>query len=231
LSPALARIGWNSKAQETDSVALLRADLIGALSALDDPSVVAEGRSRFADYLRDSSATPADMRRTVLQIVALHADPQTWDQLQAMATRAKSELERRQLYAFLGTAEDPALARRALDLAFSGKLPTTVTPEIISEVSHLHPEMAFDYATSHWDRLDPYIEPASRPGFIPRLVSQAYDPALIGKLDAFAEQHIPSSARRNVRKVKSAIRYNADIREKRLPEVAAWIESRRPPAT
>jgi aminopeptidase N len=231
LSPALARIGWTSKAQETDTVAILRADLIGALSALDDPSVVAEGRSRFADYLRDSAATPADMRRTVLQIVALHADAQTWDQLQAMAAQAKSELERRQLYAFLGTAEDPALAERALDLAFSGKLPTTVTPEIISEVSHLHPEMAFDYATSHWDRLDPYIEPASRPAFIPRLVSQAYDPALIGKLDAFAEQHIPSSARRSVRKVKSTIRYNADIREKRLPEVVAWIESRSPRTT
>jgi aminopeptidase N len=231
LSPALTRIGWTSKAQEADTVTILRAALIGALSALDDPSVVAEGRSRFVDYLRDSSATPADMRRTVLQIVALHADEQTWDQLQAMAAQAKSELERRQLYAFLGTAEDPALARRALDLAFSGKLPTTVTPEIISEVSHLHPEMALDYATSHWDRLDPYIEPASRPGFIPRLVSHAYDPALIGKLDAFAEQYIPSSARQNVRKVKSTILYNADIREKRLPEVAAWIESRSPRTT
>jgi aminopeptidase N len=90
--------------------------------------------------------------------------------------------------------------------------------------------MAFDYATSHWDRLAPYIEPASRPEFIPRLISRAYDPALIGKLDAFAERHIPSSARQNVRTVKSNIRYNADIREKRLPEVVAWIEHRSPRA-
>jgi len=58
----------------------------------------------------------------------------------------------------------------------------------------------------------------------------AYDPALIGKLDAFARRHIPSSARQNVRNVTSNIRYNADIRSKRLPEVVAWIEHRSPRA-
>jgi len=224
LSPVLTRIGWTSKGQEADTVAILRAAVIEELSALGDTSVVAEGRRRFADYLRDPSATPADMRRTVLQIVALHADAQTWEQMEIMAAQAKSELERRQLYAFLGTAEDPALARRALDLAFSGKPPATIIPEIISAVSRLHPDMAFDYATSHWDGLTPYIEPASQPEYMPRLLSHAYDPVLIGKLDAFAEQHIPSSARRNVRKTDSNIRYNADIRTKRLPEVVAWIE-------
>jgi len=224
LSPVLTRIGWTSKGQEADTVAILRAAVIEELSALGDTSVVAEGRRRFADYLRDPSATPADMRRTVLQIVALHADAQTWEQMEIMAAQAKSELERRQLYAFLGTAEDPALARRALDLAFSGTPPATIIPEIISAVSRLHPDMAFDYATSHWDGLTPYIEPASQPEYMPRLLSHAYDPVLIGKLDAFAEQHIPSSARRNVRKTDSNIRYNADIRTKRLPEVVAWIE-------
>jgi aminopeptidase N len=223
LSPALTRLGWTSKGQETDNVAILRAALIEALSALDDPSVVAEGRSRFADYLRDPSATPANMRRTVLRIVALHADAQSWERLLAMAEQAKSELERRELYAFLAAAEDPALARRALELAFSGKPPATLTSPMIAAVSYLHPDMAFDYATRHWDRLAPYIEPASRPAFIPRLLSNAYNPALIGRLDAFATRHIPSSARQSVRNVKSNIRYNAAIRTKRLPEVVAWI--------
>jgi aminopeptidase N len=227
LSPVLTRIGWTSKGQETANVVLLRAALIQALSALDDPSVVAEGRSRFADYLRDPSTTPAELRGAVLQIVALHADVQTWKQLQAMAEHAKNELERHALYAFLGKAEDPALARKALELALSGKPPATVTLQIISAVSQLHPDMAFDYATSHWDRLAPYIEPTSQPEFIPRLIGHAYDPALIGKLDAFAEQHIPSSARQNVRMAKSNIRYNADIRTKRLPEVIAWILQKR----
>jgi aminopeptidase N len=230
LNPVFSRIGWTSKGQETENAAILRAALIEALSALGDPSVVAEGRRRFAEYLRDPSTTPADMRRAVLQIVALHADAQTWEELQTLAEQAKTELERRQLYGFLGDAEDPMLARRALDLALSGKPPATVTPAIISAVSYLHPDMAFDYATSHWDRLAPYIEPASRPEYIPRLLGNAHDPALIAKLDAFAAQHIPSSARRNVRKAASNIRYSADIRAKRLPEVVKWIEHRSPGA-
>ncbi len=230
LNPALARIGWASKAQEPDNVTILRAALIEALSALDDPAVVAEGRRRFADYLRDPSTTPADMRHTVLRVAALHADAQTWEQLQSMAQQAKTELERRQLYEILGTPEDPGLARRALDLALSGTPPSTVTPPIISAVSQLHPDMAFDFATIHWDRLAPYIEPASQSQFVPRLVAHAYNPALIGKLDAFAAQHIPASARQNVREAKSNIRYNADIRTKRLPEVVAWIAHRSPNA-
>ena len=230
LSPAFTRLGWTSKGRETDNLTILRAALIEALSALDDPSVVAEGRSRFADYLHDPSAMPADMRRTVLQIVALHADTQSWERLESMAGQAKSELERRELYAFLPTAEDPALARRALELAFSGKLPATQTSPIIAAVSYLHPDMAFDYATRHWERLARYIEPASQPEFIPRLISNTYNPALIGKLDAFAKRHIPSSAQQNVRNAKSNIRYNAAIRTQRLPEVVAWIELRNPRA-
>jgi aminopeptidase N len=230
LNPVLARTGWAAKGAETDNAAILRAALIEALSELDDPSVVTEGRRRFTDYLRDPSAAPPDMRRTVLQIAALHADAQTWQQLLTMAEQAKTELERRELYALLGAAEDPVLAHRALDLAFSGKPPATVTPEIISAVSRLHPDMAFDYATSHWDRLARYIEPISRPDYVPHLLSRAYDPALIGKLDIFADQHFPSSALQNVRKVESNIRYNADIRSKPLPEVAAWILHRSPGA-
>jgi ERAP1-like C-terminal domain len=230
LSPALTRIGWTSQAHEADNIAILRAALIGALSDLGDPSVVSEGRRRFADYLRDPSTSSADMRGIVLQIVALHAEATTWDQLQTMAEQAQSELERRQLYALLGAAEDPVFAQRALELAFSGKPPATVIPEILTSVARLHPALAFDYATSRWDRLAPYIEPASQPAYIPHLLGDAYDPALIGKLDAFAEQHIPPSARQSVRKAKSNIRYNADIRSKRLPEVVAWIEQRSPRA-
>jgi hypothetical protein len=158
----------------------------------------------------------------------LHADAQSWERLLAMAEQAKSELERRELYAFLATAEDPALARRALELALSGKPPATLTSPIIAAVSYRHPDMAFDYATRHWDRLAGYIEPASQSAFIPRLLRNAYNPALIGRLDAFAKRHIPSSARQSVRNVKSNIRYNAAIRTKRLPEVVAWIEHRSP---
>src|SRR6202020_1966078 len=101
----------------SENAAILRAALIETLSALGDPSVVGEGRRRFAEYLRDPAATPADMRRAVLQIVALHADAQTWEQLRTLAEQAKTELERRQLYGFLGDAEDPVLARRAPGLA------------------------------------------------------------------------------------------------------------------
>ena len=74
------------------------------------------------------------------------------------------------------------------------------------------------------------IEPSSQPEFIPHLIDNANDPAFIGKLDAFAEQHIPANTRKNVRRVKSIIRYNADIRTQRLPEVVAWVDQRHPRA-
>ena len=83
--------------------------------------------------------------------------------------------------------------------------------------------MALDFAVTHWDRIAPVLEPSTEAGYMPRLLTNATDTALIARLDAFARDNIPESARQDLRKIESNVRYLARVRSERLPEADRWI--------
>jgi aminopeptidase N len=223
LNPIFARVGWQPEAGEADNVALLRPDLIMALGEFDDPAVLSEARQRWAAYRVKPDSMAVDIRSAVLQVVAVHADQATWDELHAMARVASTELERRELYDLLASPRNDALVGRALALAMSGEPPPTTMPQMIRSVSRRHPVTAFDFAVAHWDAVSALIEPASRPRYVPDLVSDSSDLALTGKLDAFGAKHIPASARGDLMKAEANMHYLGDIRQGRLPEVDQWL--------
>ena len=225
LGPIFARVGWDKRAGESDNTALLRSSLILTLGQLDDPAVLAEARKRFAAYVADPASLDAATRRPVLRIVAIHADPATWDQLHAMAKSAKTQLEQQEFYVLLGAAQNDALAQRALDLAVSGEPAPTTMPGIIRRVAVRHPALGFDFAAAHWDQIAKVLEPTSRGTYMPSLIANASDANLIAKLDAFADGHIPESARQDVRKTDATIRYLAKVRSERLPQADQWISA------
>jgi len=227
LNPLFSRIGWEHSPGESDNVALLRTSLIDTLGDLGDSAVVAEARRRFDVYRADPSKLDAGTRRTVLDVVAANADQLVWDQLHAMAKAAKTEIERRELYALLGAPENSALAEKALDLALSGEPAPTIAPEIIDAASQRHPQLTVDFTISHWDTLSSLLEPASQARFVPGLLGAATDLKLLDKLDSFAAAHIPADARQDVRKATAGLRYRAKIRADRLPEVTQWISSQK----
>jgi aminopeptidase N len=119
--------------------------------------------------------------------------------------------------------QDDGLAQRALDLAASGEPPATTMPGMIRMVSVRHPALAFTFAAAHWDQIAKVLEPTSQGSYMPRLIGNASDATLIPKLDAFAKDHIPESARQDLRKAEATIRYLAKVRAERLPEADKWI--------
>jgi aminopeptidase N len=228
LSPQLARVGWDAKPGEDANVALMRASLLDALGQIGDPGVVAEARHRFEIFLVSSNdrALSAATRRSALTIVAENASAADWDQLHLFAKGARSEVERDEFYGLLGRAEDPALAQKALDLALSGEPPATVAPNIVDQVAIRYPDKALDFAAAHWAALGPMMEPDSRSQYAADLVGRGADPALIPKLDAFAEANIPANARGAVRRAEAQIAYRARIRTTRLPDADRWLTAR-----
>ncbi len=225
-APILARVGWEPRAGEADNATTLRSALIRLLGQLGDPDVIAEARRRFERLLADPASLDAGTRQTVLGVVARRADLATWERLHALARSAGSLLEKQQLYDLLAAAEDPALAQRALDVAFSGEPPTTLSPEMIGVVSGRHPAMAFDFVATHWDEIAPLVEPNSRPYALAHLIATSADTALIDRLEAFAATRIPATGRQPLRQVEALVRYQARIRQDRLPEVDAWLRGR-----
>jgi aminopeptidase N len=226
LSPLMARVGWEPKPGESDNTALLREDLIGALAQAQDPAVLAEARRRFDLWLADPSSLSAALRGPVLGTMAGTADAATWERIRQRAASSRSALEKRDLYDRLGDARDPALAAKALALAISDEPPATSGPSMISRVGDRHPALALDFVEAHREAVMGRIESSSQTRYVPRLVQGSADPAMIGRLQAYAEKNIPADARGAVDNATAAIRFRSELKSRRGPEVERWLAQR-----
>ncbi|RNF82554.1 M1 family metallopeptidase [Montanilutibacter psychrotolerans] len=226
LAPVLARIGWDARPGEAGPVANLRNTLITALGALGDADVIAQARRRHAAADRDPAALPAALRTTVLGVVAQHADAATWEQLHAQAKVEKTPLVKDNLYALLSSTRDVALARRALALSLTDEPGATNSAAMIRTVSNQHPDLAFDFAVAHREQVDGMIDSASTSRFYPILATNSLDPAMVGKVRAYAQAHIVESSRRVSETAVANILYRVGVRERVLPVVSAWLSRR-----
>jgi aminopeptidase N len=224
LEPVFKQVGWEAKVGEAAPVAILRSQLIGTLSDLDDQVVIKEAQRRFAAQATDPSAVPGPLRKTITAVVAYHADAATWDQLHQHAQSEKTPLVKDTLYSLLASAKDDALAKRALDLALTNEPGATNSSNMISTVARRHPELAFDFAVAHRDQINQLIDSTSRSEFYPRLVGASLDPAMIEKMRAFAQAYIAPTSRRGADTAVANIQYRLGVRKDRMPEIDAWLK-------
>ena len=222
LQRPLALVGWDARPGEADNVESLRATLLAAMGRFSDAAVVGEAKRRFKAFIAVPSHVSAAQRNMVLGVVAENADSPTWDKLHALARAAATELEKQDYYRLLGTAADPQLAQRALDLSLQQEVPVTLRPLILDSVAHDHPELAANFAIAHWDVIDPMLESDSKSQYVPLLASGSGDLSMITRLNAFAAGHIPSSARSSLDKAVARIRYNVQIGT-HLADIDKWI--------
>jgi aminopeptidase N len=224
LQPILARVGWDAKPGEAPNTESLRRSVLTTLGRLGDPKVIADAKTRFKALVGGATLQPGE-RQAVLSIVALNADPTTWDQIHSLARHATSDQEKRDLYHLLGAAEDETLAKRALDLALSGEPAPTTAPGIISTVSRRHPALALQVVDANWDKVSALLDASARGTYAPRLVEGSADPSLIAALERFGDAHLSASARGGFARAIAAVSDNAEMRSKRLPGVDAWLEA------
>ncbi|HKR35196.1 MAG TPA: M1 family metallopeptidase [Steroidobacteraceae bacterium] len=221
LAPVLERLGWTPGAGELDTVAILRTQLIDVLSELGDRKVIDEARRRYA--AGDEKSVPPTLRKTILDVVARHADAKTWDRLRAEARAEKTPLVKDRLYNLLAVTEDESLAKRTLDLALTEEPGATNTPAMIAGVAVLHPELAFDFALAHMAAVNERIDASSRSSFFPALASTSHDPAMIGKVNAYAKANLAPTARRTAETAVAVITDHIRIRRDRLKAIDDWL--------
>jgi aminopeptidase N len=223
LMPLMQSLGWLPQAAESDATGILRNDLIAALGSFGDTGVIAEARRRLASESSDPGALPAFIRRTVLGVVAHHADLASWEQMRAQANAEKNELVRQHLFRLLGSADNPLLAQKALDLAVTAEPGETTSRKIIEEVARLHPELAWDFVQGHLADVLEKLPESEHPNFVPEIGAQSIDPAMIDKIQQYAQSHIAADARRNAEESMTAIRERLRVRNTRLPMISKWI--------
>jgi len=223
LAPKLAQVGWIAQANEPDTFAILRNELIETLGGLGDAAVIGEARRRAAARAADPAALPGALRRTVLGVVAAHADAAAWDQMHAAALAEKVPLVRDQLFQLLAAAEDPELARKGLALALTGEPGETGGAAMIRRASVLHPDMAVDFALDNLAVVNTKMDSEARSRYIPALARGSLDPAMIAKLNAYAEKYLAPTARREVKASVANISYRIKAARERLPLIDAWL--------
>jgi aminopeptidase N len=225
LLPVLNRIGWSPKATELANVAVLRSNLIATLGSVGDRSVVAEATRRFTT--NDPSVRAGPLRSTITNVVALNVTPAEWERLRAQAEAETNPLVKAQLYRQLGAARDPALARRALELALTPEPGATTSSGIISVVAARHPELAYDFALQNREAVGNLVDVASRSRYFPQLAAGSANPATIAKLQDYATRYMTPESRRPADQAIVAIQERVRVRQTRLPDITRWFEAKR----
>ena len=225
LSPILARVGWSARANEPSNVAVLRSELIGTLGYFGDRQVVAEANRRFA--ANDPSVTAGPLRTSILAIVAQNADAAGWDRLRAQARAETNPLVKAQLYRLLGSNRDRALAQRALALALTDEPGATTSAGMLSSVAGEHPDLAFDFALQNREAVEKLVDVSSRSRYFPGLGSGSSDPAMIAKLQQYADRYLTAQSRRPADTAIASIQDRVRVRQTRLPDITRWFEAKR----
>ncbi|HEX8670014.1 MAG TPA: M1 family aminopeptidase [Allosphingosinicella sp.] len=224
LGPVLERIGWTARADEAPPVAVLRSNLIATLGYMGVESVTREASRRYG--AGDPLATGGSLRTTILTTVAKNIDAADWERLRGQAKAETNPLVRTELYEALGSARDPALAQRALDLALTQEPGATNSSAIIASVAGEHPDLAFDFALRNRERVEALVDISSRSRFVPGLAAGSSNAATVARIEDYANRYMTKESRRPADIAINAIRDRVRVRETRLPDITRWLEAK-----
>ena len=225
LEPVFKQVGWEAKAGEPATVAILRERIIYTLSNLGDRNVIAEAQRRFAAQATDPSAVPVALRKVITAVVAYNADATAWEELHKRAQAEQTPLVKDTLYALLASAKDKDLAKRSLDLALTSEPGATNSANMVSTVAQQHPELAFDFAVAHREQMNQLIDATSRSEYYPRLIGSSLDSASIEKMHAFEQAYIAPTSRRVADSAVATMQYRIGVHKDRLPAIDTWLKN------
>ena len=70
------------------------------------------------------------------------------------------------------------------------------------------------------------VDASSRSRFLPGLAGGSADPAMVAKLQAYAERYMTPQSRGSANRAIAGIEDRVRVRRERLPEITGWLESR-----
>jgi len=117
--PIGRRLGWVKKEGENDLDTLLRPTVLSKLAGSGDEETVAEGKRRFAEFLKDPNSLPADLKACVYTMVVSNGDKNDWEAVQKIYLESTLQEEKVRALRALGLPRDKDLILRALEFALS----------------------------------------------------------------------------------------------------------------
>jgi aminopeptidase N len=225
-SGALRKLGMVQKQEESAIDSNLRSALIAVLGRQGNAEVNAEAQRLFAELDINPAALDGPLRTTWLRLIAYNANKATWDKIRKLAQNAESSGVKATLYALLGNAKDKMIATEALKLALTSEPGKTTSAAMIAAVANEHPDLATDFALANLDAVIELVSVASQSEFIGELASESADPAMPGKLDAYAKAKLTPANRNSVDKAIVNIENRIRTRPKTRAAMAKWLDGK-----
>jgi alanyl aminopeptidase len=226
--PEAARLGWSHRIDESDGTRLRRTEVVELVTlVLEDPAMRREALRRARAWANGGPNASGDLLQTAL-IVGV----QDGDVFDAIATRLETEndgFERRRLLEAIGSARDPALARRARELALGS---TVRSNEIIRPIRAQFRIESERVAAWLWLK-DNYAAlvtrlPGSYAAELPRLAGSFCDEAHAADVEQFFATRVGDlpGGPRNLEGALEQIRLCAARVAAQRESVTRWIRAR-----
>jgi len=220
LSPVAVRLEPKAAPGEDPAATSLRSAIWSAQARFGDAAALARAKAVYGAQ----SGSPAELR-TALNIVAMEADPATFDALLAKARAALDPLERSHILQALAGVDDPALAARFTDVALSPIAPAGSTPSLLAHAAGNNPDAVWTALAPHLD--DPALPIDDTGKYIPMIAGASATPRRIDDLSRYADRHIAADARQQVDAAIASIQLNARVRDHAIPQIDRWIADHR----
>jgi puromycin-sensitive aminopeptidase len=231
LGPAFARMGWEPAPGEEDLERLRRASLLRGVGAVARAAgVVAEASARVGRLVEKRAyVLDANLLDAAVGIAARAGDARLFDTLRAAFPGEPDPATKRRYLMALTAFEEPALAARARSLLLEGAVPMQDVAGYVHGLlgNRAAREEAWRLVRERW------ADVLARTGGAPMLVRRVVEALgnlhtrahLDGVRDFLAAHPVPE-AQQAVAQTLERLAQDVALRERLLPEVAAWLGGR-----
>jgi aminopeptidase N/puromycin-sensitive aminopeptidase len=203
----------------------LRATLFGVLGTIGrDPAIVTDAKSLAEKYIADPASVDPMLARPALAIATQNGDSHLFDQLQQISTTSNNpEIQTTALFS-LANFRDPALVRRALDYATSGKVRNQDSAFffVIELQNRDTRPIAWDYIQKNWDKVHAQLT-TSMGAYLVGATGSFCSDKKSQEVKAFFTSHPVMAAQRAMKRATDSIQACTVLRTAQQPKLTEWL--------
>jgi aminopeptidase N len=224
--PALERVGWTPSAGENDDRKELRSALIRLVAGIGhDPASRTRARTLVMRYLDNPASLDATIADRLIGIAAEDGDAALFDRIHAKWQAATAPEERDRLLLTLARFKDPALARRAFDLALSDKVRVQDTAVFLGTAlgGPAGRTTVWPLVRDRWDDVKKHLDAFGGPPYLIGGMRWYCDDAAATEIEQFFKAHPAEGAERTLQQSLERIRSCAALKRAQQDKLSAWL--------
>ena len=220
------KLGWDVIPGEPFFDSLLRPVIISYLGSFGDSDIIQEAKKRFALYLENRNAISPDLRSAVYSIVMEYGGHGAFDAVWKMYKESDFQEEQERCLDALGSASDPALLQKALELSLSSDVRPQDSVSVISSVA-ANPkgvDLAWAFLKNNWTTLQAmYTGQFLLTSLISGVVGRFTSSDKVADIEAFFEAN-PLNTRRTVQQGIETIKAASDWKSRDFCNITTWLK-------